>query len=71
MSTEKFTLGIAQLAPALGDLERNLALHEKIVRDAERQGVDLLLCPELSLTGYFLKDMVPSVALSPKDPRLD
>lgn len=68
---EKFTLGIAQIAPVLGDLERNLALHDKIVRDAARQGVDLLLCPELSLTGYFLKDMVPSVALSPKDPRLD
>lgn len=68
---DKFTLGIAQLAPVLGDLEKNLALHEKILRDAEGQGVDLLLFPELSLTGYFLKDMVPSVALTPRDSRLD
>jgi len=68
---EKFTLGLAQLAPALGDLERNLALHEKICREAESQGVDLLLFPELSLTGYFLKDLVPSVALTSRDPRLD
>ena len=68
---DKFTLGIAQLAPVLGDLERNLALHEKILREAEGQGVDLLLFPELSLTGYFLKDMVPSVALTPRDSRLD
>lgn len=68
---EKFTLGIAQLAPALGDLERNFALHDKILREAENQGVDLLLFPELSLTGYFLKDLVPAVALTPRDPRLD
>jgi len=68
---EKFTLGIAQCAPALGNLDTNLALHEKIVREAEGQGVDLLLFPELSLTGYFLKDLVPSVALTARDPRLD
>ncbi|MEE9181513.1 MAG: nitrilase-related carbon-nitrogen hydrolase [candidate division NC10 bacterium] len=67
---ETFTLGIAQLSPTLGDLDRNFALHEKILREAEGQGVDLLLFPELSLTGYFLKDMVPSVALAPRDPRL-
>ncbi len=68
---EKFTLGIAQLAPALGNLDTNLALHNKILREAEGQGVDLLLFPELSLTGYFLKDLVPSVALTARDPRLD
>jgi predicted amidohydrolase len=68
---DKFTLGIAQLAPALGDLDRNFTLHEKIFREAAQGGVDLLLFPELSLTGYFLKDLVPSVALTPRDPRLD
>jgi predicted amidohydrolase len=68
---EKFTLGIAQFSPVLGDLDKNLALHDKFLREAEGQGVDLLLFPELSLTGYFLKDMVPSVALTPRDPRLD
>jgi len=68
---EKFTLGIAQLAPALGNLDTNLALHDKILCEAEGQGVDLLLFPELSLTGYFLKDLVPSVALTARDPRLD
>ncbi|MGH7382248.1 MAG: nitrilase-related carbon-nitrogen hydrolase [Candidatus Methylomirabilales bacterium] len=68
---EKFTLGIAQLAPALGNLDTNLALHNKILREAEGQGVDLLLFPELSLTGYFLKDLVPTVALTARDPRLD
>jgi predicted amidohydrolase len=68
---EQFTLGIAQFSPVLGDLDKNLALHDKFLREAEGQGVDLLLFPELSLTGYFLKDMVPSVALTPRDPRLD
>lgn len=68
---EKFVLGIAQCSPVLGDLSKNLALHEKILHEAEEQEVDLLLFPELSLTGYFLKDMVSSVALTPRDPRLD
>jgi predicted amidohydrolase len=68
---DKFTIGIAQCSPALGDLDKNLALHETLLEEAQRQGVNLLLFPELSLTGYFLKDMVPSVALTPRDPRLD
>ncbi len=68
---EKFTLGIAQCSPVLGDVEKNLALHETILREAEGQGVELLLFPELSLTGYFLKDMVSSVGLTPQHPRLD
>ena len=69
-SLEQYTVAVAQLCPALGDLERNLSLHEKILKEARGLGVDLLLFPELSLTGYFLKDMVPSVALTPQDPRL-
>jgi predicted amidohydrolase len=64
-------LAIAQIAPALGDLERNLALHEKVAREAISRGVDLLVFPELSLTGYFLKDQVPSVALPTGAPALE
>jgi len=57
-------LAVAQIAPTLGDLERNLALHEKVAREAISRSVQLLVFPELSLTGYFLKDQVPSVALT-------
>lgn len=61
-------VAVAQIKPALGDLERNLALHEKMCEEAIAEGADLLVFPELSLTGYFLKDLVPSVALTPESP---
>ncbi len=62
----QFRVAVAQIAPALGDLERNLALHEKMAQEAISQSANLLVFPELSLTGYFLKDQVPSVALRPE-----
>ena len=58
-----FRVAVAQIAPTLGDLEKNIALHEKTAQRAIEQSADLLIFPELSLTGYFLKDQVPSVAL--------
>ena len=64
----RFRVAVAQIAPTLGDLEKNLALHEKMAREAIAQSANLLIFPELSLTGYFLKDQVPSVALPPRRP---
>lgn len=58
-----FKLAIAQINPKLGDLDANLALYEENIRRGIREKADLLLFPELSLTGYFLRDMVPSMAL--------
>ncbi|HEY2665112.1 MAG TPA: nitrilase-related carbon-nitrogen hydrolase [Candidatus Binataceae bacterium] len=63
MSVEKFTLALAQIGPRLGDLSCNREIITKRVADARAKGADLVLFPELSLTGYFLKDQVPSVAL--------
>ncbi len=56
-------IAIVQLAPRLGDLQTNLALHEQWIGEARARGADLIVFPELSLTGYFLKDMVSTVAL--------
>jgi NAD+ synthase (glutamine-hydrolysing) len=67
----KHTIALAQISPALGDLERNLALHEKTAEEAIGRGARLLVFPELSLTGYFLKDIVSSVALPLTSPVLD
>src|SRR5574337_1280316 len=58
----RYTIALAQINPALGDLERNLALHEKAAEEAIVHGASLVVFPELSLTGYFLKDIVSSVA---------
>jgi len=67
----RFRLAVAQVAPILGDVEKNLALHEKAAREAISQSVNLLVFPELSLTGYFLKDQVTSVALGGEGPALE
>ncbi|GIW39515.1 MAG: carbon-nitrogen hydrolase [Candidatus Binatia bacterium] len=58
-----FRIVAAQLTPRLGDVAANLALYEAEIERAVRDGVDVLVFPELSLTGYFLKDMVSEVAL--------
>lgn len=58
-------VAMAQIAPVLGDLQRNLALHLEQIEAARRQHADLIVFPELSLTGYFLRDMVPDLAISP------
>ena len=59
----RITVGMAQIYPKLGDLQHNLALHLDYARQAREQGVDLLLFPELSMTGYQVQDLVPEVAL--------
>jgi predicted amidohydrolase len=49
--------------PALGDRGRNLERHRQWVKQAAETGAKLLVFPELSLTGYFLKDLVPESAI--------
>ncbi|MFI5397124.1 MAG: nitrilase-related carbon-nitrogen hydrolase [Candidatus Binatia bacterium] len=63
MATTQFTVAVAQVNPRLGDLEANLVLYEERAKAARGLGADLVVFPELSLTGYFLKDMVSTVAL--------
>ncbi|HYA48935.1 MAG TPA: nitrilase-related carbon-nitrogen hydrolase [Burkholderiales bacterium] len=63
-------VALAQIAPRLGDVGRNLETHLEFINKARRAKVDLLVFPELSLTGYTLKDLAGEVALDPAtDPR--
>lgn len=66
----KLKLGLAQITPKLGNVEANLDLHLQAIEEASENGVELLIFPELSLTGYRLRDLAFSVALKPtyKDP---
>lgn len=59
----RVTLGLAQMYPKLGDLVYNLDTHMDYINRAIVKGVDLLIFPELSLTGYQVQDLVPEVAL--------
>ena len=55
---------LAQVDTSLGNLASNLERHLVEIERAVEDGVDVLVFPELSLTGYFLKDQTAEVALS-------
>jgi len=59
----RLRIALAQVAPALGDVAANVALHVRIARRASRAGALLVVFPELSLTGYRLQDLVSEVAI--------
>jgi len=59
-------VALAQISPKLGDVRHNLRLHMDYVQKAKKKNVDLLIFPELSLTGYTLKDLVEHVAIQPE-----
>jgi NAD+ synthase (glutamine-hydrolysing) len=59
----KVNITLAQINTRLGDVQSNLARHLSIAQDA--RGADLLIFPELSLTGYVLQDLAASVAHHP------
>jgi NAD+ synthase (glutamine-hydrolysing) len=63
-------IALAQLAPRLGDLGTNLARHLELITAAAAGGADLVVFPELSLTGYFLKDLVTETALRIDSPEI-
>ncbi len=54
-----------QFSPALGDVGRNLEFHAAQVERAVRDKRELIVFPELSLSGYQLKDLAAEVALRP------
>src|SRR5436305_12404208 len=63
---------LAQVASQLGDVGANLFRAEEIVGDAGREGSDVVVFPELFVTGYALGrvDADVDVALSAGDARL-
>ena len=56
---------LAQIAPRLGDVRQNVEMHLDALEKARRSKTDLVVFPELGLTGYTLKDLVEEVALDP------
>ncbi|KTT40629.1 carbon-nitrogen hydrolase [Pseudomonas oryzihabitans] len=69
MSDASLTLAAAQSASVPGDLATNLRTHLDFIAAAADAGVELLLFPELSLTGYE-PSLAAELTLSPADARL-
>ncbi len=68
--TRSVTLSLVQMEPKLGDLEANLRKVVDFTEEAARQGSELVIFPELILTGYhqeLLGDRLMQLALTPQD----
>lgn len=61
----RFRLALAQIDTHLGEVAANLEIHLDTIARARRRGADLVVFPELSLTGYMLQDRTDEVALTP------
>ena len=64
-------IAIAQCAPALGAMKRNLEMHREWIGKARAADAKIVVFPELSLTGYHLKDLAADVACAADDPILE
>ncbi len=56
--TDNLIIALAQLNPTLGAFADNLALAKGAMERAKAKNVDILLFPELFLTGYFPEDLL-------------
>ncbi len=59
----KLKVAVAQIETALGDIEANKKKHLEYIAEARAQGVDLLVFPELSLTGYSVGPRAVELAI--------
>ncbi|MBA2701771.1 MAG: carbon-nitrogen hydrolase [Chloroflexi bacterium] len=63
-------VALAQIAPVLGQLDANLGRHHELLEQARSRGAELVIFPELGLTGYQLQDLAAEVSMRLDDPRL-
>jgi predicted amidohydrolase len=63
----KLKIALAQFNTKLGDVQANLEKHLALIAEAREQGADVLLFPELSLTGYALQDLAVATAIRPHE----
>ena len=63
-------IAVAQCSPALGAVRRNIEMHREWIDRARAAGARFVLFPELSLTGYYVKDLAADLACSADDPVL-
>ena len=63
-------ISVAQIQPEKGEIERNISLHKKWIRQAITCDTNVIIFPELSLTGY-VPELAMTLATSSDDPRLN
>ena len=58
----RIKLALAQINSKREDKQTNLQKYEELTLKAKNQGVDLIIFPEMSLTGYVVKDQIYELA---------
>jgi len=59
---EKIKVALAQISCKRGDKAENIKKVEREVTKAKQQGAELVIFPELSLTGYTMRDQIYELA---------
>ena len=62
MPKGRFKLALAQMECVVGDKEANLAKMEEMAKRAREEGAELIIFPELALTGYVCRDLLYELA---------
>ena len=69
MGIDRRSIAVAQTCPVKGDVDANLEEHLRLAGCAASEGAQLVLFPELSLTGYEI-GLADRLAFSEDDPRI-
>jgi predicted amidohydrolase len=64
-------IALAQVDCTLGDIDANVARAREAIGEARDAGSDLVVFPELSLTGYSVGTVGEDLTLEPTDPRIE
>jgi len=67
---EKVNVALAQINCKVGDKKHNISIMKKNIRQAKEKGANLVIFPELSLTGYLNRDVAYELAESIPGPSI-
>src|SRR3989304_3815120 len=59
---QKFKVALAQISCTVGEKTKNLETIERAVTTAKTNNADIVIFPELSLTGYVVRDQIYELA---------
>ena len=59
---EKVNVALAQINCKVGDKKHNISIMKKNIKQAKEKGANLVIFPELSLTGYLNRDIAYELA---------
>jgi len=59
---KEINVALAQISCKIGDKEHNLNVMKKNIKQAKNQGANLVVFPELALTGYVCRDILYELA---------